>query len=102
MVTCRGDCGRILDWMTDFSDTLYTQVGTTRNYSAVAVLHTSQSAVTDELGSSVFTSPILATDFITVSLLLLNTHEFFFSQPNSFQNSTKFLTETDSNELFFS
>jgi hypothetical protein len=33
---------------------------------------------------SVFTSHILATDFVTVSLSLQITHEVFLSQPNSF------------------
>jgi hypothetical protein len=79
--TCSGDYRRVSDWMIGFIDTLYTPLGTTRNYSAIAVLHTLQFAVTHALA---FTSRILATDFITVSLLPQITHEVFFSQPNSF------------------
>jgi hypothetical protein len=62
--------------MFGFIDTLYTLLGTTGNYSAVADLHTLQFTVTHThthtLGISVFTSRILATDFniviISVSL----------------------------------
>jgi hypothetical protein len=46
-------------------------VHSTRNYkqySAIADLHILQFTVRDTLGFSVFTSRILATDFITVSL----------------------------------
>jgi hypothetical protein len=62
----------------------FTQLGTTRNYGAVADLHTLRFTVTHALGYSVFTSRILATDFITVSLSLRITHEGFFAPPNSF------------------
>jgi hypothetical protein len=55
-----------------------------RQYSAVAILHPFQFTVTHALGFSVFTSRILATDFVAVSLSLQITHEVFFSQPNSF------------------
>jgi hypothetical protein len=53
-----------------------------RQYKAIADLHTLQFTVTRSLWFSVFTSRILATDFITVSLWLQITHEVFFSQPN--------------------
>jgi hypothetical protein len=56
------DYRRVLDWMIGFIDTLYTPVGTTINYSAIADLHTLQFTVTHALGYSVFTSRILATD----------------------------------------
>jgi hypothetical protein len=36
----------VLDWMIGLTDTLYTQLGTTRNYSAIADLHTLQFTVT--------------------------------------------------------
>jgi hypothetical protein len=75
---------RVLDWRIGFIDTLYTPFGTTDNYSAIADLRTLQFTVTHALGFSVFTSRILATDFITVSLSLKITHEVFFAPPNSF------------------
>jgi hypothetical protein len=68
--------------MIGFIDTLYSALGITRSYRAIADLHTLQFTVTHALGFSVFTSLILATDFITVSLSLQITHEVF-SQPNS-------------------
>jgi hypothetical protein len=55
-----------------------------RQYSFIADLHTLQFIVTHALGFSVFTSRILATDCITVSLSLKITHEVFFWRPNSF------------------
>jgi hypothetical protein len=48
--------------MIEFVDTLYTQLATTGNYSAIADLHTLQFTVAHTLGFSVFTSRILATD----------------------------------------
>jgi hypothetical protein len=76
---------------------LIRQLGTTGNHSATAISHTSQFTVTHALGFSVFTSRILATDFITVSLSLQITHEVFFALPNSFlaiilQLSTQFIS----------
>jgi hypothetical protein len=74
--------------------TLY--IHTVRDYRQYnATLHTSQFTVTHALGFSVYTSRILATDFIEVSLLLQIILEDFFSQPNSFlpmilQLSTQF------------
>jgi hypothetical protein len=53
----------VLDWMIRFTDILYTELGTTGNYSAIADLHTLELTVTYALGFSVFTSRILATDF---------------------------------------
>jgi hypothetical protein len=53
---------RGLVWMIGFIDTLFTQLGTTGNYSAIADLHTLQFTVTHALGFSVFISRILATD----------------------------------------
>jgi hypothetical protein len=53
---------RVLDWMIGFIDALFTQLGTTGSYSAIADLHTLQFTVTRALGFSVFTSRILATD----------------------------------------
>jgi hypothetical protein len=65
-VTCiRGLCvtyRRLLDWMTGFIDTLFTQLETTGNYSAITNLHTLLVTVTHSLGFSVFTSRILETD----------------------------------------
>jgi spore maturation protein SpmB len=52
----------VLDWMIGFIDILYTQLGITGNYSAIAILHTLQFTVAHALGFSVFTSRILATE----------------------------------------
>jgi hypothetical protein len=73
----------VLDWIIGFINTLYTVLGTTGNYSAIAILHTLQFTVTHTLRFPGFTSRILATD-LSVSLLFQITHEVFFSQPNSF------------------
>jgi hypothetical protein len=59
---------RILDWMTGFIDTLFTQLGTTGNYSVTTDLYALQFKVTHALGFSVFISRILATDFNTVAM----------------------------------
>jgi hypothetical protein len=48
--------------MIGFIDTLFTELGTTGNYSAIIILHILNFAVTHTLGFSVFTSRILATD----------------------------------------
>jgi hypothetical protein len=48
--------------MIGFIDTLFTQLGTTGNYIAIADLNTLQYTVAHTLGFSVFTSRILATD----------------------------------------
>jgi hypothetical protein len=53
-------------------------------YLWIADLHTLQFTVTHAIGFSVFTSRILTTDFITVSLSLQIIHEVFFAPPNSF------------------
>jgi hypothetical protein len=53
---------RVLDWMIGFIDSLYTALGTTDSYSAIADLHTLQFTVTQALGFSVFISRIPATD----------------------------------------
>jgi hypothetical protein len=59
---------RVLDWMIGFIDTLFTQLETIGNYSAISDLHTLQFTVTHAVGFSVFISRILANGFITVSL----------------------------------
>jgi hypothetical protein len=66
------------NWVIGFIDTFYNQLGTICNYSAIAL----QCTVAHTLGFSAFTSRILATEFVTQSLQI--THEFFFSQSNSF------------------
>jgi hypothetical protein len=53
---------RSLDWMIGFIYSLYTTLGTIGNYSPVAVLDMLLFTFTHALGSSVFTSRILATD----------------------------------------
>jgi hypothetical protein len=45
-----------------FIDTLFTQLGTTGNYSTIAILRTLQFTVTHALGFSVLTNRLLATD----------------------------------------
>jgi hypothetical protein len=42
---------RVLDWIIGFIDTIYTPLGTTGNYSAIADLRTLQFTVTHTLGS---------------------------------------------------
>jgi hypothetical protein len=63
IVKGRSDYRRVSNWMIGFIDTLYAPLGTTRNYSATAALHTVQFTVTHTLVFSVFTNRILATDF---------------------------------------
>jgi hypothetical protein len=76
---------RVLDWMIGFINTLYIQLGTPCNYSAISDLYTLQFTVTHALEFLVFTSRILATDFHTVviSVCHCSTHEVFFAQSNS-------------------
>jgi hypothetical protein len=52
---------RVSDWMIEFFDTVYTELRTTGNYSAI-VIYTIYSSLSHPLVSSVFTSRILATD----------------------------------------
>jgi hypothetical protein len=52
----------VLHWMIEFTDTFYTSLGTTDNYSAISHISNLQFIVTHALGLSVFTSRILATD----------------------------------------
>jgi hypothetical protein len=63
---------------------MHSHLGSTGNYNAISILHTLQFTVTHALGFSVFTSRILATDFISVSRSLRITHEVFFAPHNSF------------------
>jgi hypothetical protein len=76
---------RVLDWMIGFIDTLFTQLGTTSNYSAIANLHTLQFTVTHALGFSVFTSRIPAAD-LQPSHCNFNSH-----MKSSFHNPIPFL-----------
>jgi hypothetical protein len=73
---------RVLNWMVGFIDTLFTQLGTTGNYRAIAILHALQFTVTHTLGFSVFTSRILTTDLQQYDCNLKITHEVFFAPPN--------------------
>jgi hypothetical protein len=83
IVTCISDYRQGLDWMIGFNDTLYTQLETTFNYSAVAGLHTLQFTGTQALEFSGFTSRVLATD-LQSSHCHSSTHEVFFPESNSF------------------
>jgi hypothetical protein len=67
----------------DLLHLIHSQLRTTGN-SAITDLHTLQFTVTNALAFSVFSSRILATDFLKVSLSLQITHKVSFSQPNSF------------------
>jgi hypothetical protein len=53
---------RVLDWMIEFIDTLYTPLRITGNYSAIADSHTLQFTVIHPLWFSAITSRNLATD----------------------------------------
>jgi hypothetical protein len=64
-------------------DTLYTQLGTTGNYSAIADLHTLQFTVTHALGFSAFTSRILVAD-LSQCHCHFKSHMKSSCQPNSF------------------
>jgi hypothetical protein len=61
--------------MIGFVDTSCTQLGTTGNYSAIADLqHTLEFSVTHTLGSTIFTSRILETDFNIVIIPVSLSH----------------------------
>jgi hypothetical protein len=66
---------RLSDWMIGFIDTLYKVLGTTGNYSAIALLNTLQFTFTHALGSSVFTKSCPGNELIIGSLQI--THEVF-------------------------
>lgn len=69
------------DW---FHYTLYIPLGTSGNHSAIAELHILHINITYAIRFSVFTSRILATVFITISLALQITHKVFLSHTNPF------------------
>jgi hypothetical protein len=78
---------RVLDWMIGFIDTLYTVLGTTSNYSAIAGLHTLQFTVTRTRVLSLHWSyPGNGFQHSSYTSLTVNcsTYEVFFIQSNSF------------------
>jgi hypothetical protein len=84
-----GVCAWLIDgfWIVWLDDWIYWPlIHSTRDYrqyNAIADLHILQFTVTHAQGFSVFTSRILATDFITASLSLQITYEVFFAQSTS-------------------
>jgi hypothetical protein len=73
-----------------------------KQYSAIADLHTLQFTVAHALGFSVFTSRILAVDFITVSLSLQIAREVFFAPSNSFLATLAAANSEDSTQFNYS
>jgi hypothetical protein len=65
---------------------IHSQLRTTGNYSAIAHQYTLQFTVTHTLGFSIFTNPILGTDFnsLTLQMLLYYSAQVSTSQPTSF------------------
>jgi hypothetical protein len=71
---------RVLDWTIGFIDALYNHV--TRDYRQVhryRFFHTSEFTVTHALGSLVFISHILATDFTCLTVILNHKWNFLFT-----------------------
>jgi hypothetical protein len=89
---------RGLDWMIGFIDTLYTPLGSTGNYSAIADLHTSRYTVTHTLRFSVFTSRILVTDFYTGAITVSLNHSvkisLYYSTPKDLSSLPNFQLST--------
>jgi hypothetical protein len=75
---------RVLVWVIRFTDTLYIQLGTTDNYSftAISPVFTVQRFTRTRVLSLHWSNP--GNGFITFSLSLQITYEFFFAPPNSF------------------
>jgi hypothetical protein len=73
---------RVPDWMIGFIDTLSTQLGTTGNYSAIAILRTFSSPLHTHLGSK--SSLGVSCQRIYNSLSRQITYEVFFAQSNTF------------------
>jgi hypothetical protein len=70
--------------MIGFIDALCTVLGATGNYDAIVDLQALQLTVTHALEFSAFTSRILATYFVTISVSLQITRGVSLSRPNSF------------------
>jgi hypothetical protein len=84
MLNCDLEDGFRIVWL-DLFHLIRSQLWTTGNYSAIAILYTLQFIVAHTLGFSVFTSYILATDF-QQSHCHLKSHK-----KSSFQSLTPFL-----------
>jgi hypothetical protein len=76
-------CRRGLGWMIGFIDTLYIQLGSTRNYSATAIYTLYSSPLNTHEGFQ-FSLVVSWQQIYNSALSLQITYEVFFSQPNSF------------------
>jgi hypothetical protein len=87
---------RVFHWIIGFIDTLYTPLGTTGSYSAIADLHTLQFTVT-------LTNVLISWQRIHNSLTVTQiTREVFFAQPNSFLASIRPTANSGTQFSFYS
>jgi hypothetical protein len=89
----------VLDWMTGFIDTLYTQLGATGNYSALIFLHTFSSPLHMHCGSQsspvvswqwIYHSPIGTSDHTWSLILTAELPSCHYSAATNSEDSTQF------------